>query len=154
MRLSAYPPDEGAFPHLAGDAEVREYVDTATARTMLQALVDAAAGLLPESQGLWQLWMDWELRILAAAKGNARWVPGLNAANVQKRPDRPHPHALPLAPADAARDARRDIERVLDLDLADVSRGVRGAHGAGRAAVAGRKGRVEREAVRPHARRL
>jgi hypothetical protein len=74
VRLSAYPPEDGAYPALVGDDEVREYVDASTAREMLQALVSSVGGLLGESQGLWELWMEWEMRALSNESGDTRYV--------------------------------------------------------------------------------
>lgn len=41
---------------------------------MLNSIATRANGLLDQSQALWQLWMDWELRLLAAADGEEKWV--------------------------------------------------------------------------------
>jgi len=75
ISLSAFPaPAEEGYPTLEGDDEVKEYVDADTVRNMVSAIVSSAFGLLNQSQELWQLWMDWELRVFDASTGSARYV--------------------------------------------------------------------------------
>jgi hypothetical protein len=39
---------------------------------MVRALVVSAEGLLADQWALWQLWIEWELRVLAATTGEEK----------------------------------------------------------------------------------
>lgn len=54
------------------DEEVSAFLDVGTTRGLIKAAVDLGNGLLSESQQLWQLWIDWELRLLEGAKGTEK----------------------------------------------------------------------------------
>jgi hypothetical protein len=70
VRLSLRPEDAGSA--LVGDDEVREYANDDTVRGMVRALVVSAEGLLADQWALWQLWIEWELRVLAATTGEEK----------------------------------------------------------------------------------
>lgn len=58
--------------NLQADLEVTEYLSPETVREMLRGINTRASGLMNQSQPLWQLWMDWELRLLDASHGEEK----------------------------------------------------------------------------------